>query len=122
MHPKFSKVVAGRLAPLTDASRAIGASMAKRLDAEGAHVTLTYSNSPERANAVVQAAQAFGVHALAIQADSADAEAVSAPGARVVQVNEPLQLGRHLAQALELGAAQAPSLRFQGHAQVSHCT
>ena len=37
-----------------------------------------------------------------------DVDAVGAPGARVVEVGKPLQLGRHLPQALELGAAQPP--------------
>lgn len=41
-------------------------------------VAFTYTSSPDRANEIVQAAQALGVQALAIQADSADASAVVA--------------------------------------------
>jgi hypothetical protein len=41
-----------------------------------------------------------------------DVEAVSAPGARVIEVGKPLQLGRHVAQALKLGPAQALAFRF----------
>ena len=50
----------------------------KRLAQEGVDVALTYSSSPERANEVVENAKAFGVKAIAIRADSADAEAVTA--------------------------------------------
>jgi 3-oxoacyl-[acyl-carrier protein] reductase len=48
------------------------------LASEGAHVALTYSSSPERADEIAKAAQAFGVKSLAIQTDSADANAVVA--------------------------------------------
>jgi 3-oxoacyl-[acyl-carrier protein] reductase len=61
---------------VTGGSRGIGAAIVKRLAAEGADVALTYSSSPDRAEQVVKAAEALGVKALAIQADSADAEAV----------------------------------------------
>src|SRR5205807_8352687 len=51
-------------------------SIVKRLASEGAHVALTYSSSPYRAAAVVKEAQALGVKAVAIQANSTDAGAV----------------------------------------------
>jgi 3-oxoacyl-[acyl-carrier protein] reductase len=63
---------------VTGGSRGIGAAIVKRLASEGAHVALTYSSSPDRASDVVKAAQAIGVQALAIRADSADASAVVA--------------------------------------------
>lgn len=63
---------------ITGGSRGIGAAIVKRLASEGADVAFTYSSSPARANEVAQAAQALGVRALAIQADSADASAVVA--------------------------------------------
>lgn len=63
---------------ITGGSRGIGAAIVKRLASEGADVALTYSSSPDQANEIVQAAQALGVQALAIQADSADASAVVA--------------------------------------------
>jgi 3-oxoacyl-[acyl-carrier protein] reductase len=69
---------------VTGGSRGIGAAIVKRLASEGANVALTYSNSPERANEVVKAAQASGIHSLAIQADSADASAVVAAVERTV--------------------------------------
>src|SRR5215471_7825676 len=62
---------------VTGGSRGIGAAIVKRLANEGADVALTYSNSPDRANEVVKSSQALGVKSLAIQADSADANAVT---------------------------------------------
>jgi 3-oxoacyl-[acyl-carrier protein] reductase len=48
-------------------------------------VALTYVGNSDRADQTVQAAQAFGARALAIQADSADAKAVVAAVERTVQ-------------------------------------
>lgn len=70
---------------VTGGSRGIGAAIAKRLAAEGADVALTYASSPDRANEVVQAIQASGSRAIAIQADSADAVAVISAVERTVQ-------------------------------------
>jgi len=69
---------------VTGGSRGIGAAIVKRLARAGAHVALTYVSKPDQANATVQAAQAFGVQALAIHADSADAKAVLAAVERTV--------------------------------------
>jgi 3-oxoacyl-[acyl-carrier protein] reductase len=69
---------------ITGGSRGIGAAIVKRLAREGAHVALTYVSKPDQANETVQAAQVFGVQALAIQADSADAKAVTAAVERTV--------------------------------------
>ena len=69
---------------ITGGSRGIGAAIVKRLAREGAHVALTYVSKPDQANETVKAAQAFGVNALAIQADSADAKAVIAAVERTV--------------------------------------
>jgi 3-oxoacyl-[acyl-carrier protein] reductase len=62
---------------VTGGSRGIGAAIVKRLAAEGAHIAFTYSSSPYRAAAVVKEVQALGVKAVAIQADSADAESLT---------------------------------------------
>ena len=47
------------------------AAIVKRLAHEGAHVALTYVSRPDYANNTAKAAQALGVRAIAIQADSA---------------------------------------------------
>jgi 3-oxoacyl-[acyl-carrier protein] reductase len=60
---------------VTGGSRGIGAAIAKRLAADGAAVAITYSSTPERAHEVVRAIEATGGRALAIKADSADADA-----------------------------------------------
>jgi len=68
--------LAKKRALVTGGSRGIGAAIVKRLAREGADVALTYVSNFHQANETVEAAQALGVKALAIQADSADAEAV----------------------------------------------
>lgn len=70
---------------VTGGSRGIGAAIVRRLASQGADVALTYVSSPEQAEATVQAAQAFGVRALAIQADSADAAVLVAAVDRTAQ-------------------------------------
>ena len=69
---------------VTGGSRGIGAAIVRRLASEGADVALTYTSSPDQANETVQAAQALGIRAFAIQADSADASAVVAAVERTV--------------------------------------
>ena len=63
---------------VTGGSRGIGAGIVNRLAREGADVALTYVSKPEQANQTAKVAQALGVKALAIQADSGDAKAVLA--------------------------------------------
>jgi 3-oxoacyl-[acyl-carrier protein] reductase len=70
---------------ITGGSRGIGAAIVKRLAREGADVAFTYSSSPDKANETVKAAQALGVRAFAIRADSADASAVVAAVERTVK-------------------------------------
>ncbi len=57
-------------------SRGIGAAIAKRLAQDGAAVAITYASAKAKAEEVVRAIEAAGSRALAIHADSADAEAV----------------------------------------------
>ncbi len=79
-----SSKLSGKTALVTGGSRGIGAAIVKRLAAEGANVALTYVSSADKANEVVQAAQALGVKAIAIQSDSADAAATVAAVERTV--------------------------------------
>src|SRR5213082_1679094 len=80
----MNQTLKNKRALVTGGSRGIGAGIVKRLASEGAHVAFTYSASPEKANEVAKAAQALGVQAIAIQADSAEANAVGAAVERTV--------------------------------------
>ncbi len=66
----------GKRALVTGASRGIGAAIALALAEKGADVAITYEHSAELAAEVVRAIEAKGRRGFAIQADSADAEAV----------------------------------------------
>lgn len=70
--------LAGKTALVTGGSRSIGAAIAKRLALDGAAVAITYSASPEKAEAVVAAIRGEGGRALAIRADAGDPNAVRA--------------------------------------------
>jgi 3-oxoacyl-[acyl-carrier protein] reductase len=71
-----SSLLAGKVALVTGGSRSIGAAIAKRLAAEGASVAITYSASPDKADAVVRAISTAGGKAIALRADAADAAQV----------------------------------------------
>jgi 3-oxoacyl-[acyl-carrier protein] reductase len=73
----------GKAALVTGASRGIGAAIAKALAAAGADVAITYSASPDKAEAVVKD---IGGKAFAIQADSADAKAVQDAVAQTAKI------------------------------------
>jgi 3-oxoacyl-[acyl-carrier protein] reductase len=70
--------LAKKVALVTGGSRGIGAAIAKRLAADGASVAITYAKDANAASAVVKAIEAGGGKALAIQADAADAKAITA--------------------------------------------
>jgi NAD(P)-dependent dehydrogenase (short-subunit alcohol dehydrogenase family) len=66
----------GKRALVTGGSRGIGAGIALALAEKGADVAITYERSADRAAEVVRAIEAQGRRGFAIQADSADPEAV----------------------------------------------
>ncbi|MCA7970282.1 MULTISPECIES: 3-oxoacyl-ACP reductase family protein [Burkholderia] len=66
-------------------SRGIGAAIARRLAADGANVAFTYVSAPERAHETAAAIEARGRAALAIRADSADADAIRQAVAQAVE-------------------------------------
>ena len=67
----------GRRALVTGASRGIGAEIVRRLAADGASVAFTYGRSAAEAEKLVAEVTGDGGKAVAIQADSADAEQVA---------------------------------------------
>src|SRR4029077_13935010 len=85
MSTNIRKKLAGKVALVTGGSRSIGASIAKRLAADGASVAITYSSSPAKADEVVRAIESTGGKALAIKADAADPNAVRAAVTKTVE-------------------------------------
>lgn len=63
----------GKIAIVTGASSGIGAGIAKALAAEGATVVVNYASNRKGADAVVDAIEAAGGKALAVQADISQA-------------------------------------------------
>ena len=76
MSNKNERELTGKVALVTGGSRGIGAAIAKRLAENGASVAITYAKDASAASDVVKAIELEGGKALAIQADSADVEAV----------------------------------------------
>jgi 3-oxoacyl-[acyl-carrier protein] reductase len=76
--------LADKVALVFGGSRGIGAAIVRQFAADGASVALTYAKSPDRAAETAQAAQALGVSAIVIKADSADPEKVRGAVAQTV--------------------------------------
>lgn len=66
----------GKRALVTGGSRGIGAAIALALAESGADVAFTYQHSADKAEAVMKSIKATGRRAIAIQADSADPDAI----------------------------------------------
>lgn len=96
---KFS----GKVALVQGGSRGIGAAIVKRLAAEGAAVAFTYVSSQAPAQALADSITAEGGKALAIKADSGDAEAIRGAVEQTVQTFGRLDILVNNAGVLALG-------------------
>lgn len=81
----LTKKLTGKVALVTGGSRGIGAAIAKRLALDGAAVSITYVGAQQKADEVVAGIETEGGRAMAIRADSADAEAVKRAVAETVK-------------------------------------
>lgn len=67
----------GKRALVTGGSRGIGAAIALVLAENGADIAFTYQHATEQADAVAKSIEAVGRRAVALQADSADPDAIT---------------------------------------------
>ena len=81
---RMAELHAGKSALVTGGGRGIGASIARRLASEGAHVTLTYVGSSGETDRVVREIQSAGGQARALEADARQIKASAAAVAAVV--------------------------------------
>jgi len=80
----MTRKLEGKIALVTGGSRGIGAGIAKRLATDGAAVAITYSKDADAASSVVKSIEQKGGKAIAIQADSTDADAIKRAVERTV--------------------------------------
>ena len=73
----LSKLIEGKTAIVTGASRGIGKAIAISLAKEGAEVIINYSSSPENANKVVSEINEFGGKAYPLKADISNENSVN---------------------------------------------
>lgn len=69
MIPMGSRILNGRVALVTGASKGIGAAIARELAEQGAHIVANYCRCGERAVELVEEIKANGVEAVAVQTD-----------------------------------------------------
>lgn len=81
----MSETLSGKAALVTGGSRGIGATIVRRLAKDGAAVAFTYAASEEKAKALEAEIASRGGKALAIKADSADAQAVQQAVSQTVE-------------------------------------
>ncbi|CAG8865760.1 Cyclic-di-GMP-binding biofilm dispersal mediator protein [Pseudomonas fluorescens] len=105
----------GKVALVQGGSRGIGAAIVKRLVTEGASVAFTYVSSASKAEALQNDILAEGGKALAIQADSADAQAVQRAVAKAAQAFGRIDILVNNAGVLALGSVEDLALEDFDH-------
>ena len=78
------KLLEGKVALITGASRGIGKGIAEKFAKEGAHVAFTYLSSDEKAKALEDELKAFGIEAKGYKSNAADYESAQALGEAVI--------------------------------------
>ncbi|MGY4976666.1 3-oxoacyl-ACP reductase family protein [Streptomyces sp. 900105755] len=96
----------GRVALVTGGSRGIGAAIARRLARDGLRVALTYTTSSDRAGQVVREIENAGGRAIALRADAADPDAVTAAVERAAAVFERMDVLVSNAGVASLGGVE----------------
>jgi len=79
------KLLKGKIALVTGASRGIGRAIATRFAEEGAHVAFTYLSSEEKAKALEKELKAMGSNAKAYRSDAASFEEAAALAKAVLE-------------------------------------
>lgn len=102
--------LANKTALVTGGSRGIGAAIVRRLAADGANVAFTFSAAKEQADELVSEIEKTGRKALAIQADSACAQAVAAAVEKTVSEFGSLDILVNNAGVAVWGSAEELSL------------
>jgi 3-oxoacyl-[acyl-carrier protein] reductase len=105
-----AQFLSGRVAFVQGGSRGIGAAIVKRLAREGAIVAFTYVSSPDKADEVVETITTAGGQAIAIRADSADAEALQQAIRQTVNSFGKLDILVNNAGVLAMGSLEELSL------------
>ncbi|HEY3966952.1 MAG TPA: SDR family oxidoreductase [Planctomycetaceae bacterium] len=106
----MSKNLSGKVALVTGGSRGIGAATARALAENGADVAISYSASPDKAEAVVRDLTTKGVRAVAIKADQASTAEVERLVAEVVERFGRLDILVNNAGVFVAGALGDPSV------------
>lgn len=78
------KLLEGKVALITGASRGIGKGIAEKFAKEGANVAFTYLSSDEKAKALEDELKAFGVEAKGYKSNAADYESAQTLGEAVI--------------------------------------
>lgn len=102
----------GKVALVTGASRGIGAAIARRLADEGADVAISYSDSAEKAHALVQELRSKDVKAAAFKADQSESAQVTKLVRDAVAEFGRLDILINNAGVFVLGGVQDPATDF----------